>query len=97
MMNWELIADAVILVQDTYDENGFYEAIEQITDRAIDWYNHTEITDRYQLAAVTMDGMWDNSITIKDILEITEYWFPFYWDSMTVETAIAVYACGDHF
>lgn len=76
MMNMRLIENAVRLVVELFECEGIYESTVTITERAINWYNHTEITDEEMLAAVTISGRYDSSLSWKELERIKEFYFP---------------------
>lgn len=76
MMNKQLIAETVRIVIDYFEGERIYEETKSIETRAIEWYNHTEITDSQTLAAVTMYGSFIPTITYDEIKQIENYFFP---------------------
>lgn len=76
MMNERLIAEAVKIVVDYFEAEGIYEATKTIDARARQWYNHTEIVEAQQLAAVVISGDFVPGITIKEIQKIENFFFP---------------------
>lgn len=76
MLNMKLIFEAIDLVNDFFAAERIYESNESILNRAISWYEHTEITDAETLAAVVMYGQYDSSIRFNDIKNIKDYFFP---------------------
>ena len=54
MMNLMLINETVRLIVEYNDFENIYETNENIRNRVIDWYNHTEITNSEMLAAVAL-------------------------------------------
>lgn len=79
MMNERLIEDAVQTVISYYEAEGIYEQTQTIRDRAISWYNNTEIVDKETLAAVVMYGKYE-PLTINQIYAIKEFFFPTEFD-----------------
>lgn len=76
MMNEKLIAETVKIVTEYFEFENIYEESVTIKARAEKWYSNTEITDPYTLAAVTMHGEFVPTITINEIKQIEEYYFP---------------------
>lgn len=76
MLNEKLITDAVKIVIEYFEAEHIQESTATIRERAVDWYNHTDITEPYLLAAVTMSGPFDKNITYLEIENIKEFYFP---------------------
>lgn len=76
MMNTNLIEITVKMVTDYFETEGITESTVTIKTRAERWYNHTEITDAQTLAAVVMSGDFEPGITIKEIQQIEEFFYP---------------------
>ncbi len=76
MMNTRLIEDAVKLVVELFEYEGISESTATITERATDWYNHTDITNDEMLAAVTIYGKYNSSLSWPELEKIKEFYFP---------------------
>jgi len=76
MLNMSLINAAVKVVEDFFDAEGIYENTEAIKARAINWYNHIKIVEVEMLAAATISGEYQIGMTLDDVLEIKEFYFP---------------------
>ena len=76
MMNTRLIEDAINLVTEYNEVEGIYETYEDIKARAINWYNHTEITEAEMLAAVMLTGDFNPGMTWREIEEARAFFFP---------------------
>lgn len=75
MLNERLINEAVKIVVEYFAAEGICEETKTIRARAINWYNHSEITTSQLLAAVVISGDY-RFITWDEILEIEEFYFP---------------------
>lgn len=76
MMNMRLIEEAVRLVVDLFEAENIYEKTSAIRERAIDWYNRTEIVDARMLAAATITGVYQIGTSWDELLNWTEFYFP---------------------
>jgi hypothetical protein len=81
MTNKKLISDTFKLVVDylasekdayAYLDLDFNYIVENITN----WYNHTEITDKYMLAAVAMESSYNPDFTWKTFESLRDFYFP---------------------
>ena len=75
MLNERLINEAVKIVIEYFETEGIFEETESIRNRAINWYNHSEIVTPQMLAAVVISGDY-RPITWDEVLEIEEFFFP---------------------
>lgn len=75
MLNERLINEAVKIVIEYFAAEGICEETKTIRQRAINWYNHSEIVTPQRLAAVVISGDY-RFITWDEILEIEEFYFP---------------------
>lgn len=76
MMNLMLINETVRLIVEYNDFENIYETNENIRNRVIDWYNHTEITNSEMLAAVALHGPYDPDLRYSDFVAMREFYFP---------------------
>lgn len=76
MMNVRLIETAIKLVNDYYDAQKIQEQNAVIIERAVNWYNYTEIVDAEMLAAVVIHGPYNPHTTWDEVLQIKEFYFP---------------------
>lgn len=76
MMNVRLIQEAIKLVNDYYDAQRKQEQNAVIIERAVNWYNNTEIVDAEMLAAMVIYGPYTPAISWNKCIEIKEYFFP---------------------
>lgn len=75
MTNYALIINAAKLVAEIEEAEGITETQETIINRARGWYNNTEITSAEMLAAATLNGSYDPSISWDTLVEWTKYYF----------------------
>ena len=75
MMNDKLIKEAVKIVIEIEEAEGITEQTSNIEARALDWYNNTEITSAEMLAAATLNGSYDPSISWDTLEQLTDYYF----------------------
>ena len=75
MTNDKLIKRTIRLVIEIEEAEGFAEQTSSIEARALDWYNNTEITSAEMLAAATLNGSYDPSISWDTLVEWTKYYF----------------------
>lgn len=76
MMNEKLIAEAVKMVIEYFENEGIYEETKTLDARARKWYSNTEIVEPQMLAAVVMSGDFIPGITWNEIKQIEEFFFP---------------------
>lgn len=76
MTNWKMIEEAVKLVEDYFAFEGIVEAHNTIFDRAVEWYNKTEITDSEMLAAAVISGRYTLRVTWEELKQMKEFYFP---------------------
>ena len=76
MMNWELINNVIKQVNYLYECEGIMETSASIRERAIEWYNHSDITDVEILSAAVYLGNYNPNITYNKILIIRNMLFP---------------------
>lgn len=74
MMNWQLINEAVKLVEQIFEAEGIMENTSSIQNRTIWWYEHSEIVDSEMLAAVVIID--DKSMNWNDMIAAKEFYFP---------------------
>ena len=75
MLNERLICEAVQIVCEYFEAESIFEETQTIRQRAINWYNHSEIVTLQRLAAVVISGDY-RPITWDEVLEIEEFYFP---------------------
>lgn len=76
MTNWNLINEVVKFVVEAYAEEDISETEESIRLRAIDWYNHSDISDFELLtAAVWWGESWDRA-SMKTVERVCRLLFP---------------------
>lgn len=79
MTNTKLIEATMKKIETFFKLEGFPLTLNlkaSFKAKAENWYNHTEITDAETLAAVTLSGDFKSGITIKEIEQIKEFFFP---------------------
>ena len=76
MTNIRLINEAVELVAKMNEANYIYETNAVIRTRVEDWYNHSDIADAEMLAAVALNGDFEPGITMHDIENLRDFYFP---------------------
>lgn len=79
MTNTKLIEATMKKIETFFKLEGFPLTLDLKTsfkEKVENWYNHTEITDAETLAAVTLSGDFKPGITIKEIEQIKEFFFP---------------------
>lgn len=79
MTNTKLIEATMKEIETFFKLEGFPLTLDLKTSfkaKVENWYNHTEITDAETLAAVTLSGDFKPGITIKEIEQIKEFFFP---------------------
>ena len=67
MTNWTLINDVVQCLTEIYEAEHIIETRVTIEKRVIEWYNHTDITDKQMLVAAAWLGNYTPSIKYEDI------------------------------
>ena len=75
MINWTLIDEAVKLVIEIEEAEGVTEQTSTIQARALDWCNNTEITSAEMLAAATLNGSYNPSISWDTLEQWTDFYF----------------------
>lgn len=75
MTNTKLIEATMKKIETFFKLEGFPLTLD-LKAKAENWYNYTEITDAETLAAVTLSGDFKPGITIKEIEQIKEFFFP---------------------
>lgn len=75
MMNMPLIERAVKLAADCFEMENIAMTNDCIRKRVIDWYNHTDISDAYELATAAWLGDYDSNVNYDSIQETTQYLF----------------------
>lgn len=79
MTNTKLIEATMKKIETFFKLEGFPLTLDlkaNFKTKAENWYNYTEITDAETLAAVTLSGDFKSGITIKEIEQIKEFFFP---------------------
>lgn len=79
MTNTKLIEATMKEIETFFKLEGFPLTLDLKTSfkaKVENWYNHTEITDAQTLAAVVMSGDFEPGITIKEIQQIEEFFYP---------------------
>lgn len=79
MTNVELIEATMKEIETFFKLEGFPLTLDlkaRFKTRAEKWYNHTKITDVETLAAVTLSSDFKPDITIEQIEQIKEFFFP---------------------
>jgi hypothetical protein len=76
MTNWSLIEQATKLAQDFYSTENIYENSKITREKALDWYNHTEITDAEMLAAAVISGHYRAGTAWDELEDLKEFYFP---------------------
>lgn len=74
MLNWRLINEAIRLVVEYFESEGIMETTSTIEQRAIWWYNYSEIVDAEMLAAVVITD--DRTMNWEDMVAEKEFYFP---------------------
>lgn len=70
MDNWDMIKEAIRIVINYFEACNIFVSTECITNSAIDWYRHSEISDPYMLATMVIQG--DKRMTWDEMVELTE-------------------------
>lgn len=76
MMNERLIAEATKLAVEYFHANHITVTTEPVRQRAIMYYNNTEVVDAETLAALVLEGCPLIGLTWARIQEIKEDYFP---------------------
>lgn len=76
MLNYSLIEKVTILVNEYYEANYIYINSNIIREQAIDWYNHTDITDEVILASAVIGIGNYKQIDLDKLEQLTENFFP---------------------
>lgn len=76
MLNTKLIEETVKIIVNYFEAEGIYEETSTIRSRVIDWYNHTDVTDSYMLAAAAMSGDYQLRLTYNELENLTHFYFP---------------------
>lgn len=76
MLNYSLIERVTILVNEYYEANYIYINSNIIREQAIDWYNHTDITDEVILASAVIGIGNYKQIDLDELEQLTENFFP---------------------
>lgn len=79
MINTKLIEATMKEIETFFKLEGFPLTLDlkaNFKTKAENWYNYTEITDAETLAAVVMSGDFEPGITIKEIQQIEEFFYP---------------------
>lgn len=80
MTNKKLITDAVNIILNYYKAENIFEPYNQIARRVTEWYNKSEITNKYQLAAVAIESDYYPA-TWDWVIKITN----FYFNNLTID------------
>lgn len=96
MMNWALINSAVEVAYDYLIGEQVYESHQILQQRAINWYNNTEITDVTTLAAVIISGDFQYGITFVEIQSIKNFFFPPYPILECIEMGVDIHNRGGY-
>lgn len=78
MTNMNLIDKAVKLVQDYYAYENITELTEKTREKALSWYNHTEIVDAEMLAAAVIeygDYSLRRIVTWNELVSLQDFYF----------------------
>lgn len=77
MTNMRLIAETVKLINDYFEAENITATNQTITNQAIEWYNHSEITDAEMLAAAVMTyGNYKPGTTWDELEQLRDFYFP---------------------
>lgn len=80
MMNWELIEEAVDLVNKLFETEGIAESTTSIRMRAMEWCSLTDINEAHMLAAATISGRYRFGISWDELIDLREFYFPSDYD-----------------
>lgn len=76
MLNEKLIAEATKLAVEYFHANYIAVTTEPVRQRAVMYYNNTEVVDAETLAALVLEAPPVVGLTWMRIQEIKEYYFP---------------------
>ena len=76
MVNISVIDKAVKLVVDLFEAEGIYEPTSALKVKAEKWFDKFGILDVQMLAAATIVGEYTDGVTVGDLLNWKEFYFP---------------------
>lgn len=76
MVNMNLIKEAVDIAAKLFEQENIAMNNDAIENRIVGWYNHTDITDAYELAVAAWLGDYNGKMNYEDVLEVKELMFP---------------------